>query len=334
MKATVFATDVGYGNTKSAFARGAEIGLQMFPSLAPPATNSTLSQHGGGYLKARDVITVTVDGSRYEVGPDITLTTAYGDTGRTLSEDFVTTPNYTALLAGSLQYAGVTEVDRLVLGLPVHTTPKYSDYLRDRYTGELEFGDMRIVVRNVMPLPQPLGALVSFSQYGGDQFDPRNSHLIVDVGYFTTDWVVARGFTMDDSRSGGVPGGAAKIYQQMAALIGKAEGEAVSGIERIDECLRENLPMLFYGKDLDLRPYFEEARSLCHATVKEMQSRVGRAEDIRSIVLTGGGAAIYAPFIKAAFPRTTVHMMESPCYANVRGFYLIGSAHQARGGGR
>jgi plasmid segregation protein ParM len=120
----------------------------------------------------------------------------------------------------------------------------------------------------------------------------------------------------------------------MAALIAKAEGVAVSGIERIDECLRENLPMLFYGKDLDLRPYFEEARSLCHATVKEMQSRVGRAEDIRSIVLTGGGAAIYAPFIRTAFPRTTVHMMESPCYANVRGFYLIGSAHHARGGKR
>ena len=46
----------------------------------------------------------------------------------------------------------------------------------------------------------------------------------------------------------------------------------------------------------------------------------------RGIVLTGGGAQLYAPAIRAAFPLNPIHMMESPCFANVRGFYTIGAA--------
>lgn len=329
MKVSTIAVDVGYGNTKSAFPLGSDIATNMFPSLAPIASPTSLTPHSGSILRARDVVNVLVDGARYEVGPEVSLSASRGNTGRSLSEDFVTTANYAALLAGALNYSKATEIDRLVLGLPVHNTQKYAGYLKDRFSGELDFGWGPIHVRSVLPLPQPLGTLITFIQQSGRQYDPDNSYLVIDVGYFTTDWVVARGYTMDDTRSGGVPGGASSIYQQVASLISQAEGEPVDSIERIDKAIREMKPLLFFRKELNLRPFLEEAIAVSHQSVKEVQARVGRTEDIRAIILTGGGASLFAPAIQAAFPRNTIHVMDTPCFANVRGFYTIGSARQA-----
>jgi hypothetical protein len=48
-------------------------------------------------FKSRNVINVEVDGARYEVGPDVSISGAR-HTGRSLSEDFVTAANYARCL--------------------------------------------------------------------------------------------------------------------------------------------------------------------------------------------------------------------------------------------
>jgi plasmid segregation protein ParM len=328
MKVPTFATDIGYGNTKSAFPLGTGIGTSMFPSLAPLASTTSLTGFSGNYLRNRNVVNVEVDGARYEVGPEVSISSGNGNSGRSLSEDYVTTPTYAALLAGALHYSKATEIDRLVLGLPVHNTEKYADLLKDRFSGDLDFGWGKIKVHNVLPLPQPLGSLVTFIQRSGATYDRDNSYLIIDVGYFTTDWVVARGFTMDDTRSGGVPVGGSRIYQQIANLIAQDKGHPCDGIERIDKAIRDKTDMLFFQEDLDLNPYLREAMAVTQQPIKEVQARVGRTDDIRAIVLTGGCAALFAPTVRAAFPQNRLYVMENPCYANVNGFYTIGSARQ------
>ncbi|MGF6637127.1 PRTRC system protein D [Paraburkholderia tuberum] len=330
MKVSVFAVDVGYGNTKSAFRMGSDIATQMFPSVAPIAVSDAVSSYGQGVLHSRKVLPIEVDGATYEIGPGVELSSAYGNAGRTLSEDFCLTANYAALLGGSLQFAGVTEVERMVLGLPVHTINKFSAHLRDAFTGTLNFGHGDIRIHSVKVVPQPLGSLVSFSEYGGSRFDRENAHMVIDVGYFTTDWVVAHGFTMNDRRSGGAPGGASQVYKSIASLIAKNEKEPVDDIERIDKCLREKKPLLFYGKDIDLISYLDQSQAIINSTVKEMQNRVGRTADLRSIVLTGGGAALYEPAIRAAFPRVQLDVLDAPCYANAKGFLIVGEATLAR----
>ena len=328
IKHSTMAIDVGYGNTKSAWALGSDITMNMFPSLSPLAANTALNSYGAGVFKSRNVINVEVDGARYEVGPDVSISGAHVHTGRSLSEDFVTTANYAALLAGALRYANSTEVERLVLGLPVHNTQKYAAFLKDRFAGTHNFGWGEIHIGSVLPLPQPLGTLISYIQHSGKKYDPENAYLVIDVGYYTTDWVVARGYTVDDTRSGGVPGGAARVHQQVASLITAEKGHPFDSIERIDKAIRETKPLVYFGDDLDVTPYLTEAVAITHQPVKEIQSRVGRTDDLRAIILTGGGAQLYAPAIRAAFPANAIHMMDAPCFANVRGFYTIGAARQ------
>lgn len=185
MKAHTVAVDVGYGNTKYAFPMGTEIATGMFPSLAPQASTRTLTGHANGIFKSRDVTSIIVGGTEYEVGPGVSLTAAYGHTGRTLSEDFVTKAEYAALLGGALAYAQVEEVNQLVLGLPVHTSQKYAAYLRERFTGDIDFGRRKASIHSVFTVPQPLGALVTFMRQPGNTFDADNTYLVIDVGYFT-----------------------------------------------------------------------------------------------------------------------------------------------------
>ena len=331
MKTSVFAVDVGYGNTKYAYrAASSTVATGMFPSLAPLAASRTLSGYGEGVLAARKVITVAIDEIEYEVGPDVALTAAYGNTGRALADDFVLTDNYAALLAGAMHFAGVTHIERLVLGLPVHNMQKYSASLKERFAGELDFGHARVQVDKVVVIPQPLGSLVLASSHRQSEFGKDSAHLVVDVGYFTTDWVYANGFAMDDTRSGGMPGGASQIYQRIASLISRDQGEQVEDLEMIDKALRERKPFFFYGTDIPLEPYLEKAQPIIAGVVKEMQNNVGRLPNVRSVILSGGGAALYAGAIRRAFPRVVIEVIDSPCLANARGFLAVGEANLAR----
>jgi plasmid segregation protein ParM len=331
LKTPVFAIDVGYGNTKSAYrAASGTIATGMFPSLAPLAASQSLALHGEGVLAARKVANMIVDQVEYEVGPDVSLTAAYGNTGRALSNDFVLSDNYAALLGGSLHFSGVTHIERLVLGLPVHNMQRYSADLKERFAGDLDFGHNRVTVEKVVVIPQPLGSLVLESTNRQTEFGRDSAHLVVDVGYFTTDWVYANGYTMDDRRSGGMAGGASQIYQRIASLISRDQGEQVEDIERIDKALREQTPFFFYGTDIPLRPYLEHSQPLITGVVKEIQNNVGQLTNVRSIILSGGGSALYASAIRRAFPRALLEVIDAPCLANVKGFLVIGEAGLAR----
>jgi plasmid segregation protein ParM len=327
LKTAVFAIDVGYGNTKYAHrAASGTIATGMFPSLTPLAASRTLSGYGDSVLTARKVSTIVIDQVEYEVGPDVPLTAAYGNTGRALADDYVLSDNYAALLFGAIHFSGVTHIERLVLGLPVHNMKKYSADLKERFAGELDFGAGRVTVDKVVVIPQPLGSLVLASSNRQHEFGRDVAHLVVDVGYFTTDWVYANGFTMDDNRSGGMPGGASQIYQRIASLVARDQGDEVEDIERIDKALREQTPFFFYGTNIDLAPYLEQAQPLISGVVKEMQNNVGRLPNVRSIILSGGGAALYAAVIRRAFPRVLIEVIDAPCLANVRGFLMVGEA--------
>lgn len=207
---------------------------------------------------------------------------------------------------------------------------KFGAALKERFAGEHDFGFGPVLIDKVIVIPQPLGSLVLATSARRGGFSGGDAHLVVDVGYFTTDWVYANGLTMDDKLSGGMPGGASQISQRIASLISRDEGDEVDSIELIDKALREQKPFFFYGKDIALGPYLKRAEPVITGIVKEMQTSVGRLPNVRSIILSGGGAALYAAAIREAFPRVVIELIDSPCLANARGFLIIGEAGLAR----
>jgi plasmid segregation protein ParM len=331
MKASVFAIDVGYGNTKYAYrtADGTEV-TGMFPSLAPPTAFRALSGDSEDMLVARKVVTITIDRVGYEVGPDVPTTAAYGKTGRLLVDFYPITDNYAALLFGAIHFSGVTHIDRLVLGLAGHNPLKHAAALRERFVGELNFGHGSVKIGKVVVIPQPLGSLELVMGYSGRSPQHDDAYFVVDIGYFTTDWLYAEGLKLDDRRSGGMVGGTWQIYQRIADLIARDEGENVNDIERIDKALRDNIPFVCYNKTIDLAPYVKLVTPLISNDVTEIRSRVGRLSDVRSIILTGGGAALYATAVRHAFPRVEIDVVNTPCLANVRGFLVVGETGLAR----
>lgn len=331
MKAPVFAIDVGYGNTKYAYRTVDGTGATgMFPSLAPIAAFRALSGDNGDMPVARKMVTITIDGVGYEVGPDVPTTAAYGRTGRLLVDFYPMTDNYAALLFGAIHFSGVTHIDRLVLGLAVHNPLKHAAALRERFVGKFNFGHGSVEIGKVVVIPQPLGSLelVVGDSSGSVQHD--DAHLVVDIGYFTTDWLYADGLKLNNHLSGGMVGGTWQIYQRIADLIARDEGENVYDIEGIDKALRDNTRFVCYDKTIDLAPYVKLVAPLISNDVTHIRSRVGRVPDVRSIILTGGGAALYATAIRHGFPRVAVEVVNAPCLANVRGFLIVGEAGIAR----
>ncbi|MDR5826025.1 PRTRC system protein D [Caballeronia sp. LZ043] len=326
--AAVFAVDVGYGNTKVAFRNGAEVATLIFPSLTPVHQEQTIAIESQGLLNVPKTIPIEWEGKTYDVGPGVPLSSRNGNAGGTLADNFCTTDSYAALLGGAFHFANIESVDRLVLGLPVKNFHKYAEHLRQAFTGKLDFGSTQVQVDKVMVLPQPIGALVNFTKY--HEFDRDNPHLIIDVGYFTTDWVVATGLTMDERRSGGHQSGASHYYQMIAERIKARLKVAPDGIERIDKAIREGKKYLLAGQDIDLMAYREESQPVIDSTVKVIHNLIGHTEDLRSIVVTGGGAALYASTIRAAFPTTRIDAMSNPSFSNVRGFFAAGEVAMMR----
>ncbi|MDR5762991.1 PRTRC system protein D [Caballeronia sp. LZ035] len=326
--AAVFAVDVGYGNTKVAFRNGSDVASLIFPSLTPTYQEQTIAIESQGLLNVPKTVAIEWNGKTYEVGPGVPLSSRNGDAGGTLADNYCTTDSYAALLGGACHFANIDSVDRLVLGLPVKNFHKYAEHLRQTFTGKLNFGNTQVTVGRVMVLPQPIGALVNFTKY--HEFDQENPHLIIDVGYFTTDWVVATGLTMDERRSGGHQSGASHYFQKISERI-KAKLKATpNGIERIDKAVREGKKYLLAGQDIDLAPYRAESQPVIDGTVKIIHNHIGHTEDLRSIVLTGGGAALYASTIRAEFPSTRIDMMSNPSFSNVKGFFAAGEVAMMR----
>ena len=328
MNFTAASIDVGFGQTKWAVRLENEIVTGSLPSLAPTVSATTVSTINGS-LSKRSTIKVDIDGYSFEVGPDVHLAMGGVNSGRSLSDDFPTTRNYKALLYGALYYAGIDNVDILTLGLPVHTMSQYADLLKGMFTEPVVINGRKITVGRVIVIPQPVGSLAKFGADHMEDMKDRQTRLVVDIGYVTTDWVVASGFDMIDGRSGGRVGGVSHILKQVSEQIAAKynPGTKFDRIERIDEALVSGRSLKFFKHDIskkELEELLLSARPLIEETVKEIKTRVGEVDDLNSILLAGGGADFFEPIIRSTFPMNDVYVMDNPTFTNAVGFLIVG----------
>jgi plasmid segregation protein ParM len=323
MSTTVRSIDVGYGNTKYVCTRpkGGEIACRLFPSLVSRSFGHDLSD---GVIAKRDTVVVEVDGNPYEVGPDVELALST-HTARVLHRDFVDTPEYLALLRGALSYMQVSRIDLLVVGLPVSWLNTKSSELKARLTGDHLVRDGSVVkVEKVLVLAQPLGGFIDHALSSGLYGQLRETrNLVIDPGFFTVDWILAKGIQPISERCGSFPGGTSAVLRKLAESIGKEHQLELDDPLVLDRALRTGR-LTLYGRELPVARHMAAARLVADEAATAVANSVGDGRDIDAIVLVGGGADFFRPALGRRFPRHLVYVVPDPVFANVRGFQRAG----------
>lgn len=323
----VRALDVGYGNTKfTMLVSGGEIQCDIFPSIA--VTGSAGPDLSAGLMQRRNTILVDVNGVKYEVGKDAHLAQDASH-GRVLDPGYPMTDVYMALIRGAMYYMGQRTLDLLILGLPVNTYSRYAALLAEKVVGQhpvpFRDGDQIVEVKNCRVVPQPIGALFDYSTRTRTYDRVRlQTNLLVDVGFYTMDWLYTNGVKMVTTRSGAHNGGMSAILQGIAGAIGREIGEQIDDLLLVEEALRTGTAPLIYGKPYDITEHLKQAKSKAEQYIAVMMNNVGSTVGISNVILAGGGAAFFKDILQDKFPNHEIITATDPVFANARGFQRAG----------
>lgn len=323
------AIDLGFGSTKYCAGRiGEQLSAGSFPSLAPESEESTI---GGELICSRNTKKVHVNGKVFEVGDDVMQMQGSRD-GRVLHKDYVLTDEYLALSRGALSMMAAPVIDLLVVGLPVDAPKGRDEELRKILSGTHKINEKETVeVRNVLVISQPLGGFAHYAfENGKEKAFYEDINLIIDVGFFTLDWVVASGVNLINKRCGGAEAGVSHYLTRLSKELQEKLSIDDLNINRVDEAVRRGF-VKAYGQKHDITPFLESGYNIVNEGLNKLQSKVGAVSDIDNIILCGGGASIYLPMVKERFPRHSINVAPEPALSNVKGFYLVGEvqANQA-----
>lgn len=339
---SILVADVGYGNNKAVWG-APEAGRSWreicFQSVAPQVAQD-VSVTGFG---SADRTIVTVDGTRYAVGPHAVRLLG-GQLA--LREDYIETPEYEALICGAWHYYLREQptvdpmVDLLVLGLPVSSFAKQRRRLHELGSrlrqiplpehhlpsSPMEPRVLNARARQVLVLPQPLGALMLALEdpVHGVELAKRGLTLVIDPGYSTFDWLVSDGAMPRMDVSGAFNGGVSRLLRAVARQVSQDHGIEAPELPRIEAALREGVLNTGVHR-IDMVPYAKVLEREAELVVNGFLQRFVPGElGIKWILLTGGGATYYHQALQARLPEYDIQAMPESVMSNARGFYLAG----------
>jgi len=327
---TVRAVDVGYGHIKFSNGRQRDtITTRALPSQSIAAHTPGVRIRGT-LMQERDTVYVPVGKRFYEVGRDVHLAIGANQITEVLDNDFALSDHYSARLLGAINYMlplPDNRIDVLILGLPLNTFARHKDELAKRFTGEIviNINGTTVDIGSCHVYPQPLGSYMAFLATRPSEKKPKV--LCIDPGYNTFDWFVCQGMAAISSLSGAVKRGMGAVIKEIADEMTRAHGfggDSHELVRLIDQALVTNKPLQVYGHTYNLAEYVMAGHSVIEQAAQAVQDSIGDGKTISAIVITGGGATMYEPVIRAKFPHHEVYILEHPSHANVRGFHILG----------
>lgn len=343
----VRAIDVGYSNTKFTIGRamvdGAnKIQVALFPSLAPEAAKESGGKDVG---ESADVCLVTVGDHTYAVGPNSYLHAGVLEP-RTIDPNYCATDKYKALMLGAMHYMAEAEraghefvIETLVVGLPLTTYHQFAAALTEWVPGEHLVGDhagavqRRITVNEVLVKVQPYGGLINFgvssATKGERTLDGRV--LVIDTGGGTLDWCMSDKRKVNWKLSGAYPKAMLACAYAVCDEIDKDWRNRPDIVEVIEMALRKNAPTFQVGtREYSLEKYRGKVDNILDEAVKVMLACTGKLDNVKRVLLTGGGAPVMLQYLKRKYPdfEQALEMDEDAVYSNVRGFQVLGEVAQ------
>lgn len=336
MSKVILAVDVGYGNTKLVWGPHQDLSCEIhFPSIAHTVVRKT--DHLD-VLESMERIGIVVGGTQFLVGPE-----AFEAGGvPILDTNFVARPQYLALLRGAIYYmmrkSGVVHrhIDGLVVGLPISNFGQHKDALTKLASGihiiptppgmvDIHGPNIEVIIDKVLVLPQPIGALRAHAGSVSSIADANSTNLIIDPGYNTFDWLMARGMRADIERSGSFEGGVAHILRSVSNQAGKHLGFGAIDLKECEMALEKG-EVVVKSKKYPFTEYRDIAESAADAVVDRFLNQLDRTRRFDQIVMTGGGAKYYVNALRRQFPDYKILVDDDSIMTNARGFYLFAAS--------
>lgn len=325
------AVDIGYGNLKAVggSAGSGDTREVVLPAGAAPLASMPRRSDNTADLKGGEQ--VLVNGKPWAAGVE---QLHIQNRARMTHDDYPRTAEYEALFMAGLVRLGYRRIDVLVTGLPVSqfygpSSEALISHMKGMMQGrKLINADTIVDVGSVVVVPQPLGTffgLATEPKYASLVKEDHLRTLVVDPGFFSVDWVLMGGTSVLDQSSGTSKLATSVILERAAARLTAAFGREISR-DQLDAAQRRGATTLSVGFDnsQDYREaVVEAATEVAEAVVGELKTSLRNAGPIDLVILTGGGAGLYEPAIRAAYPGATVATPEDLVLGNARGYRAI-----------
>ncbi len=326
----IVGVDIGYGYTK-ATSGTSEV---VFPSVVGKAERiryeSDFDRSAAG--QSRQIAVITAEGDRF-VGELALLQSRVRWT--LLDRSRVQDPSARLLFLSALsELVGLTSEKnnfRIVTGLP---TQWYAD--REKVIEQLSGKHVlrrvngrqvvqRFSVDDVLVVPQPFGSLFStiLDPNGKlvNQDLARGRLGIIDIGTFTTDYVLVDTLRYIEKGSGSISTAMSRAYQ----LIGRSILDMFAldlRLHEVDRAVRRGYVTIF-GEQREIVWLVEPVLdAIAEEVLAQAGTLWGDGRDLKAVLVTGGGAVVLGERIRRRYPHARV--LEDAPMANVRGFERYG----------
>lgn len=338
MKTQILTVDIGYGWTKGLAPDKSPF---ICSSLVSPARDirykSGLADSGG--------IIVSVNGSRYFVGYLAELQGRGG--AQTMSTDRVDSDEFVALFfaAASDLVKIASEQVTVVTGLPV---ADYDDDNKERLKRALM--GRHVVARDgraprsfevvrVGIVPQAMGCLYGLV-LDKDGRVTENKGLqsgevaVVDVGQFTTNYVMLRNLEYVDISSMSAEIGVSRLLLDLQRDLRDEYSLNLEKLSLVDRAVRDGF-VTVRGEQVDITDMISRhVGHLGDLVMNQAVSLWGNGTGLTAVVLTGGGSHLLAERVKAVYSQTRV--TPNSQFSNVQGYLrlaLMGERKRREGRG-
>lgn len=324
------AIDVGFGTTAVASnINHSTAKLDVFDSRAVVVDPEEIAKFNSVGMTKRESLLVEVDGTYYEVGPDVSAVVS-DSTERKLTGDYLSSPEYKSLFKGALgQIRHTNTIDLLVGGLPINHLNRKEE-MQQFIEGEHRVGSRVITVKKAILVPQPFGALTHYAKIKSMELNcdiaavlAGKRFVTIDPGYGTFDFLTTTGLTPDEKCSDAKPLGQGVILNRLSKYLTSVFGYYIHP-EIIDKAFRTKVLRLKGteysfpdgGEYFNCLPHIDR---VCREACDIVKNKLDAAIDIDGFLIAGGPALDYARAVKAAYPNHNVEIVPDHGTAVCRG---------------
>jgi plasmid segregation protein ParM len=216
---------------------------------------------------------------------------------------------------------------KVVTGLPVDFFNDRSDVVKAfvgdyRITTDREF---ECTVESVYVAPQPFGSL--FRELLNERGRIVNSEVerrrigVIDVGTYTTDFILADELRYVQRLSGSIRIGWSKVINKVQQALSDLYRLELS-LHEVDRALQAGAVRV-HGEPMPLQPLVAPAvGEIETAVIARSRDLWGEAVDLDTILVTGGGGASVYDAIHNVYPHA--RLLDSPFWANAEGLQRFG----------